>query len=1113
LTHAYSLLISNFQVPTNALTFASLFPHLVFAVPLQFAMTNPDNDDFLYRALQRVPIYGASNHGDAHAWLRMVERSAPAIKTMPVADSLGVIMTRLDGVPLSFTDHCLDTQLSDWSAFKAAFLGRFGPPARPADVIFPVTNFQWTSDDTAASAAKRFNDAVATFNKHHPCMADAVLQRLFCNKLPKRFHDIVRVSAAVTQHQTLETFQEALLASDRADLALTGASPDTPAQVQPLPSASAPPVELPLPQAQPNSRGERALFGFFNPNSSSDADADPDLPVDVAFAAKLYADASPDRPERFSKRPRSDDPPPWRHDFRSSPHLYQPPPRNSPIVYTGDPTKLLSEVNIQLSMHELCKVSPSVRQSFQKFFTSDTFVSPVEDRLVAHATHLQQRRTAHAWIRIQGIDFDGVLDGGSDFNIVTMKTLHKLGVEDKIVLKADRCSLADGTPSAVPQGAIDLVVNVGRHTITANFLVFSHSLFDILLGARMLADCGLIADYPTGNWSQRYQNAEHSFPVFYKPDTQTSGNFICFLGELKPARAILPPHGPQPLLDLAHDLGICTDRLTVDQTLALVNLREEFSDIFHKPGQPVKAMLTSVKHHIHLTDRRPIQFRPRPLALRHEKFVREHLQQQLSTQMYEARSTPFLAPITVQYHPVTQKARFCGDYRAINRATVPRPYPTPMLEELFAKVGAGTWWSELDLVSSFNQIEMDNVSKGITGFICKWGTFISNRMPFGVVGGSFDMQRALDELLGDLHFLIVYIDDMVLQSTSFVEHLRHLRTVITLQPSKCNFAKETVTFLGFKLGKGGVTLAGHKRQKLLDLPEPTTSKQLRQYLPMMGYYRRLILDFAKWEAVFSDIRNSKTFTWTEQHAFAFQQLKTAIINPPILQPPLFDRPFLLYCDASSSAIGGVLKQLHGDLELPIWFHSEMLRTDLHEPIFVKEFFAIIRCLKKFRPYILGYPIRIYTDNIAVVHLARKEDFPNLKIERWVYKLQDYQCELLYKSGRDNTEADVLSRQILYMSDFIVMDNYNPPHRPFKLIANIFRFLVLQQNLDGVDAKQMQTIRHHARNYRFDRHLLYRKRASRWVLVPTIAERPALLQEAHDGRGHFGTQATFQYLNE
>jgi hypothetical protein len=683
---------------------------------------------------------------------------------------------------------------------------------------------------------------------------------------------------------------------------------------------------------------------------------EPELAADVAFAAKrTYVDASPDRHAHYPKRARSDDPPPRRHDFRSSSYPSPPTQRSMPIVYKGDPTKLLSEVHIQMSMRELCQVSPSIRDSFQQVFTSGALVQPSLNQLAAHATPLQKRRTAHAWVRIQGIDFDGVLDGGLDFNIVTMKTLHKLGVDDKVVAQADRCSLADGSPSAIPQGSIDLVVMVGRQTLTANFLVFSHSLFDILIGARMLADCGLIADYPSGTWSQRYQSDTHSFPVFYKPDHQASGNFICFLGELKPPRDPLPPSGPKTLCDTAKDLGICTDRLSHAETLALVNLREEFNDIFHKPGQPVKAMLTSVKHHIRLHDQRPIQFRSRPLAKKHEQFVHEHLQQQLSGHIYEAQATPFLAPITVQYHPVTHKARFCGDYHAMNQATIPCPYPTPMLEELFSKVGSGTWWSELDLVSSFNQIEMDAVSKALTGFICKWGTFISNRMPFGVVGGSFDMQRALDELLGDLEFLIVYIDDMVLQSCSFLAHLRHLRMVftrcrqfrITLQPSKCKFALEAVTFLGFRLGKGGITLSEHKRQKLQELPEPTTTKQLRQYLPMMGYYRRLIPNFAKLEAVFADIRNAKVLTWTPAHAHAFQQLKTAITSPPILQPPVFDRPFLLYCDASEKAIGGVLKQLHGDLELPIWYHSEILRSDLHEPIYVKEFLAIFDAFKSF----------------------------------------------------------------------------------------------------------------------------------------------------------------------
>jgi hypothetical protein len=206
--------------------------------------------------------------------------------------------------------------------------------------------------------------------------------------------------------------------------------------------------------------------------------------LDVAFAAKrAYGETSPVRTGHFSKRTRSDDLPPRCHDFRTSSYTPQPPQCHPPILYKGDPTKLLSKVNVQLSMHELCKVSPSIHQSLHKLFTLDTLLPLEGDQLAAHATHLQQCRTAHVWIQIQGINFDGVLDGGSDFNIVTMKTLHKLGMADKVVLKADRCSLADGTPSAILQGAIDLVVTVGRHTITANFLVFSHSLFDILLGA------------------------------------------------------------------------------------------------------------------------------------------------------------------------------------------------------------------------------------------------------------------------------------------------------------------------------------------------------------------------------------------------------------------------------------------------------------------------------------------------------------------------------------------------------------------------------------------------------------------------------------------------------
>jgi hypothetical protein len=146
-------------------------------------------------------------------------------------------------------------------------------------------------------------------------------------------------------------------------------------------------------------------------------------------------------------------------------------------------------------------------------------------------------------------------------------------------------------------------------------------------------------------------------------------------------------------------------------------------------------------------------------------------------------------------------------------------------------------------------------------------------------------------------------------------------------------------------------------------------------------------------------------------------------------------------------------------------------------------------------------------------LVRKAEFPNPKIELWVYKLQDYQYDLIHTTGKNNSEADILSRQILYMTAFNPVDNYDLPQSRTKLIGNVFRFLILQQNLNDLDAQQMRQIRNHARNYRFSGQTLFRKRSGRWVQVPTLTERHAILKEAHDGRGHFGKRATFQYINE
>jgi hypothetical protein len=152
-----------------------------------------------------------------------------------------------------------------------------------------------------------------------------------------------------------------------------------------------------------------------------------------------------------------------------------------------------------------------------------------------------------------------------------------------------------------------------------------------------------------------------------------------------------------------------------------------------------------------IIDKWPIQFRSHLLAKKHEQFVWVHLQQQLSVQIYEAQGTPFLTLLTTQYHPVTQKARPLVITLQWIRPPFHDPTWCPCSKNFFERYLVVQTWSCF-------QLQSDWISKAITGFICKWGTFISNSMPFGVVGGSFDMQHTLDALLGYLEFRNVYID-------------------------------------------------------------------------------------------------------------------------------------------------------------------------------------------------------------------------------------------------------------------------------------------------------------------------------------------------------------------
>ena len=200
--------------------------------------------------------------------------------------------------------------------------------------------------------------------------------------------------------------------------------------------------------------------------------------------------------------------------------------------------------------------------------------------------------------------------------------------------------------------------------------------------------------------------------------------------------------------------------------------------------------------------------------------------------------------------------RFACDYRALNKITKPQSFPLPHIESVFDAIGASkaNYFTNLDLMSGFWQMELDPDSRHKAAFITQRGVYEWTRMPFGLTNAPISFQTLMASVLRGLNWrsVLVYIDDILLFSNTFQEHLVHLDQVfnrlreanLKLQPTKCHFAVKQLKFLGHIISRKGIEVDPEKTKAVSEFPRPKTQKQVRSFLGMANFYRRFIKDYS-----------------------------------------------------------------------------------------------------------------------------------------------------------------------------------------------------------------------------------------------------------------------------
>ena len=294
-------------------------------------------------------------------------------------------------------------------------------------------------------------------------------------------------------------------------------------------------------------------------------------------------------------------------------------------------------------------------------------------------------------------------------------------------------------------------------------------------------------------------------------------------------------------------------------------------------------------------------------------------------------------------------------------------------------------------------------------------------MPFGLTNAPATFQSLMNDIFRDMLdvCVVVYLDDILVYSKNDEDHEKHVRQVLQrlrehqlyARPSKCTFFTDTVEYLGHIIGPDGIKPNPALVKAIIEFPQPRTLKELQSFLGLANYYRKFIKNYSKISLPLTDAlqnaSNSRPVIFTDAMIQAFNGLKKALTNDPCLKLSDPDGEYEVTTDASEdeATVGAVLTQ-YGH---PIAFESKKLNPHQRNyPVHDKEMCAIMHALDRWRPFLLGRHFKVYTDHRSLVYLKTQPNL-NQRQLRWMERAADYDCEILYKPGKENVVADALSR--------------------------------------------------------------------------------------------------------
>lgn len=556
------------------------------------------------------------------------------------------------------------------------------------------------------------------------------------------------------------------------------------------------------------------------------------------------------------------------------------------------------------------------------------------------------------------------------------------------------------------------------------------------------------------------------------------------------------------------------DTLTPEQRKRLDELVDKaFEEIGDKLG------CTHLVEHVIRTDSAPIKQRYYPLSPALQKIVNEELNDMLAKDIVEPSTSPWSSPI-VMVKKGDGSWRFCVNYKRLNAVSVPDAYPLPYVSSILDKLRDARYLTTLDIKSAYWQIPVAKESRPCTAFtVPNRGLFQFKRMPFGLHSAPATWQRLADTVLKtDLEsYVFIYLDDLIVCTSSFEEHLEVLKTVLgrlkeaglTLNREKCVFCRPELRYLGYCVNSSGLLVDPDKIEAILRIPSPKNVKEVRQIVGLASWYRRFIPAFSTvCDPLTKLTRKNVPFQWDDTCEEALNRLKQYLVSAPILACPDFDIPFIVETDASDFGLGAVLVQRHNDEEKVICYLSRSLTKQERKYSAVeKECLAVLFAVEKLRPYIEGTKFTVVTDHYSLKWLFNINN-PSGRIARWALRLQQYDFDVVHRPGKNHLVPDALSRSVPVVD---VIDEDSPEIE----LCNDKWYMGLAQKIVEKPQDYPLWMLKDGKIYRKTKIRYHDLDENEWLLVVPKEKRQQIIRDHHDPPtcGHLGISKTTARINQ